>query len=294
MAAKSATDGSGDIITVVPIKMTEMYFNLVGISPLVPHAVSAKAKGSLLFPAPKKNAAEKASSMKHEPYEEYRDAAYKFTDDDNQPVRFYMPADCVHAAMSSVAIDMVGARKAQIGRLTSVPGIKLPLYGIPKIYTTMVRSSDPQRTPDVRTLPILEKWALPRVNVHFVGSLIKEASIANLLANAGVIIGIGDGRPEKGKKTFGKFRLASDDDPELLTIMKSGTRKTQDAALAHPEYYDIETRQLLEWFGIELNRRAAAPAQTPRKRTKEGPASELVIPPVPPVAKVKNGRNIAK
>jgi hypothetical protein len=255
-------------VIISQVHMTEMRFNIVGTSPLVPHSVSAKAKGALLFPSPRKNAAERASTMKHEPFEEFVEAAYRFTDDEaaEKGVRLYMPASCIHSTMAMVAIDMIGAAKAQVGRLTSVPGLRLPLFGVPDIWTTLVRSSDMKKTPDIRSLPILKQWALPGVIVNFVGSLIKDQSIANLLANAGVITGIGDGRPEKGKLTMGCFRLVGDDDPELKHIMKVGTLKAQDAALADPKYYDIETQQLLEWFLDEKKKRSAQPAQGPKRR----------------------------
>ena len=264
-----AHDASGDAVTIHEIHLTSMRFCIVGTSPLVPHAVSFKAAGMLLFPAPKKNAAEKASSMKHEPYEEFRDAAYRFRDEDDFPTRLYLPAGAFHGAMASVAIDMVGAKKSQIGRLTSVPGLKIPIWGIPQIYSTIVRSSDMARTPDVRTLPILPRWAA-RVEVQFVGSLIKEASIANLLAAAGVIIGVGDGRPEKGKLTYGQFRLCSDDDDEFYDIIAKEGRAAQDQALADPVFFDTETEQLLTWFESERSRRSAAPAPSPKKRKTDG------------------------
>jgi hypothetical protein len=252
-----------DTITIVEIKLRTVRVNIVGTSPLVPHAMSFKAQQSLLYPSMRKNATERATSMKHEPFEEYRNAAYVYADEEKQPVRMYMPASSIHSAMSNVALDMVGARKAQIARLTSVPGMKLPLYGIPKIYRTMVRSSDPQRTPDVRTLPILEKWALPGVVIEFVDSLISEQSIINLLANSGAMVGIGDGRKEKGKLSQGSFRICNDTDAELREIMKTGTLKAQDAALANPQYYDIE--RLLTWFLEEKKTRVAAPAPSRKK-----------------------------
>src|SRR5262245_29372073 len=123
------------------ITIAEMHFqtwrcNLVGTSPLVPHAVSHKGRGSLLFPSPRKNAAEKAASMKHDPFQEFIDAAYQFTDDDRAPTRLYMPASAFHSAMASAAIDIAGARKAVIGRLTKVIGpfgARIPVYGIPKV-----------------------------------------------------------------------------------------------------------------------------------------------------------------
>lgn len=287
------TEETNDII-VSEIRMTEMRFNLVGLSPLVPHAVSFKAQGQLLFPAPKKNAAAKATSMKHEPFEEFRDAAYQFSDDD-APTRLYMPADAIHGAMAAVAIDMVGAAKAQIGRLTNVPGDKLAVYGVPKIWCTIVKSSDMKKTPDVRCLPILVRWAIPDVRVRFVASLIKETSIANLLANAGLIIGIGDGRPQNGKKTYGCWRLAADDDAELKAIMREGGRKAQDNGLQHPEYYDLETRRLLVWFLDEKGRRSAAPAQDPKPRGRKSavsPIEAVVAEHARVLAKRRNGKTV--
>jgi len=278
---KPSKNETGEPMTVAEIHMTNMDFFIVGESPLVPHAVSAKAAGQLLFPSPKKNAAEKASSMKHEPYEEFVDACYKFTDEDGQAARLYMPAGAFHGAMASVAIDMVGAKKAQIGRLTTVLGGKIPIFGVPQIYTTIVRSSDMARTPDVRTLPILPEWACT-IRVQFVGSLIKSQSVANLLGAAGVIVGVGDGRPEKGKLSMGRFRLVNEDDPDYRRILKQGT-KAQDAALADPKPYDLETEKLLSWFNAERHRRAAAPAPQPRGTKKPKPILQQVV------GKKKNG-----
>jgi hypothetical protein len=157
-------------ITITEIKMSEMRFNIIGTSPLMPHAVSAKAAGSLLFPSPKKNAAEKATSMKHEPIQEFRDACYMFIDSDETPTRLYMPGAAFHAALSQVAIDMIGAKKAQIARLTNVPISKIPVFGTPKLIMSIVRSSDMARTPDVRTLPILSEWCCT-ITIQFVATL---------------------------------------------------------------------------------------------------------------------------
>lgn len=264
MAMKKDNTAEKLVAAVQEIQLSNMHYNIIGTSPLVPHAMSFKAAGSLLFPAPKKNAAEKATSMKHEPYEEFLDAAYKFTDADDQPTRLYMPAGAFHGAMASVAIDMAGAKKSQIGRLTSVPGLKIPVWGIPQIHRSIVRSSDMARTPDVRTLPILEEWAA-KIEVNFIGSLVTGESVSNLLSAAGVIIGIGDGRPEKGKLTNGMFRLCSDDDADFLRIMKTGGRKAQDQALADPRCFDLETERLLDWFAEEKKRRVANVVAAPKK-----------------------------
>lgn len=264
---------ASDQIVVTKIHMNESRVNIIGVSPLVPHAVSAKAKGSLLFPAPKKNAAERATSMKHEPLEEYREAAYKFNDADKKATQLYMPAGAFHGSMSCVAVDMAGAKKAQIGRLTKVLGDKVPIWGVPRLWMTVVRSSDMARTPDIRTLPILTEWCC-QITVEFVASLIKEASIINLLAAAGQIVGVGDGRPEKGKLSMGCFRLVNEGDEDFKRIQKQAT-KLQDAALASPDFYDDETEELYRWFEAERKRRSAAPPSIPKGARKK--AGESVI-----------------
>jgi len=263
-------------VVVKLIEMTAMGFNIVGTTPLVPHSMSAHSKGMLLFPPPRKNATERATTMKHQPYTEFYEAAYKFTDDEARGTRLYMPAGAVKAAIKDVAIDLENAKKAQIARLTRVPGSKLPVYGIPDITTMVVRSSDIKRTPDIRTLPILRQWAIPRLTIEFVGSLIKEQSIANLLANSGIIIGIGDGRQQKGYFDYGSWRLALDDDEELVEIMAKGGIEAQDRALANPRVYDLETEQLLGWFTDEQKRRAASPPRAPKARGNGGAAKEEV------------------
>lgn len=271
-----------DAITISEIRMTEMRFNLVGITPLMPHSASAHAKGQLLYPSPRKNAAERATSMKHEPHVEFREAAYQFSDIEIGETRLYQPASAIKAAIRDVAIDMIGTKKAQIGRLTTIVGEKLQLYGTPKLKTMLVRSSDMNRTPDIRTLPCIHRWAVPNVVVSFVGSLIKESSVANLVANAGIIVGIGDGRPQKGYFDFGKWRLAPDDDEELLDIIATGGREAQEQALAEPEYYDLESEKLIEWFLAEKRQRSAAPPAETKRRT-------AAMPPVSPT-KSKNGK----
>jgi len=62
-------------VSITEIELTRMQFHVVGESPLVPHAVSLKARQQLIEPPGKKNEAEKATTKKHEPFDEYREAA---------------------------------------------------------------------------------------------------------------------------------------------------------------------------------------------------------------------------
>jgi len=95
---------------------------------------------------------------------------------------------------------------------------------------------------------------VPLLPVRYIKPIIRERAIVNLLAAAGMTQGIGDYRQEKGAGAYGCFRLAGADDAELGELMQYG-RAAQVAALAHPEPYDTETRDLLAWFDVEVQRR---------------------------------------
>ena len=262
-----AKQTQGANIDIAQFQLFQIEFFLVGTSPLMPHAVSAKAKEMLLYPTGRKNAADRASSMKHEPFEEFREAAYQFRDADKSATRLYMPAGAFHAAIADAALDIIGATKTQIGRLTRIVGEKIPVWGIPQIASMIVVPSGMKRTPDVRTLPVLPAWCC-KISVMFPSALIKPQSVGNLLGAAGIIIGVGDGRPQKGKKANGCWRVCSEDDEEWQNIARTGGIEAQDEALVEPAYFDRETETLLSWFTAERERRVAQPAKSPANKSK--------------------------
>jgi hypothetical protein len=157
-------------------------------------------------------------------------------------------------AMMTAALDLPSTKKAQVGRLVWVDGLYTAIYGIPQIMLAPVRSADMNRTPDIRTRAILPRWAC-RLSVEFVQPLMKINAVTRLLAAAGLFIGVGDWRKEKGSGTFGSFRLVDADDAEFLDIVQTGGRDVQVEAMAAPEAYDEETASLLAWFDDEIARR---------------------------------------
>lgn len=249
-AKKNTTEEITDIL-----KVTTGAFDccIVGTSPIILNRMSEKAKHELLMPKGRKTAVEKATSLKHNPLEEYRASAYTLKGDDN-PTLLAILATAFKGALRSAALDMPGAKKAQIGRLTYIPGEMVGIYGIPKLFMSITRSADMNRTPDVRTRAIVPQWAC-RVTVTYVQPLIRAQAVANLLAAAGITIGVGDWRPEKGAGSYGQFRIADKNDPEFLEILKTGGRKAQIKALDHPVCHDDETTELLSWYEDELSRR---------------------------------------
>jgi len=246
MAAKKNTPDT-EITDILKVTTGSFDCCIVGTSPLVLNRMSEKAKHELLMPKGRKNATERATSLKHIPIDEYRASAYTLKDG---PTLLALMATAFKGALRSAALDMPGAKKAQIGRLTYIEGDYVGIYGVPKLFMAIVRSADMAKTPDVRTRAIVPEWACA-LRVTFVQPLIRAQAVANLLAAAGITIGVGDGRPEKGAMSFGQFRIADKDDADFKRIIKEGGRKMQQAGLDTPTCYDTESAELLSWFDTE-------------------------------------------
>lgn len=251
MATKN-TDGSGEVV-IVELNRGEMEFCVLGSSPLILNRMAEKARMELLAPKGRKTAADKAGSLKHDPLAEFRASPYTLADP-NAPTFLAVLPTAFKQAMASAALDLPGAKKAQIGRLVSVDWDKSPLWGVPKMFMAVTRSADMAKTPDIRTRCIVPEWAC-RLRVNFMKPVLREQSVVNLLAAAGELSGIGDWRQQKGSGSYGSFRLVSADNPDFLRITATGGREPQRAAMENPEPYDEETRELYGWFDVEMRRR---------------------------------------
>src|SRR5215467_1644239 len=152
-------------IQLLTIDRGELECLILGTSPLVCNRMAEKAKRELLLPALKKTTTEKATTLKHDPVAEFRASPYVLKDDD-APTRIALPGAAFKRAIASAAIDL-GSKKAQVARLCWVPDQYVPIYGVPQIYSCVVRQRDINRTPDIRTRAILPRWAC-RLRVEFV------------------------------------------------------------------------------------------------------------------------------
>lgn len=267
MAAKAKTTDTTEI-SVLEIMQGEVSFAMVGTSPFYFNSMSFKAKQSLLLGTRKKTEADKASSLKHNPPQEFRDSVYRWLDDDH-PTRLKVPAPAFKGTMGTAALVLPGTRKTEIGRLVWVTSEHVPFWGIPKLCMDIVRSADINKTPDVRTRAKVAEWAA-MVTIRFVKPNLTERAIANLIAAGGVVAGVGDYRQEKGKGNFGQFRLVNLDDPEFLRLQETAGQKQQDAALRNIQCYDSDTAELLEWYHEEVTKRGRdREQQTTAKEQKE-------------------------
>src|SRR6185312_3876565 len=146
-----------------------------------------------------------------------------------------------------------GATKTEIGQLVHVVGEWVPIYGIPLLDIRPIRNAGVTKTPDMRTRPFVARWCA-KFDVRYIMP-ITSSDVGKLCAAAGIIMGVGDGRPEKGAMDFGQFKLVGEDDREWRIISNAYGKKEQLKAIANPDTYNAKSQRLLSWYDSEVGRR---------------------------------------
>jgi hypothetical protein len=277
MAKKPTTTKSNEPLVIAPLDTGDAHFCILGMSPLIQNRMPEKARQELLFPrGGKMSSSDKRHHLKHNPLEEFRSAAHTPRGKDYS-TRLIIPAGSFKKSLINATTDTEGAAKTQIIRLTWILGADggndIPVYGVPELVMSVVRMSNQDHTPDIRTRAILPQWAC-YLSVRFVKPQLTGQTIANLLARAGLLIGIGDWRHEK-TGDYGMFRITSADDPQFLEIVKNGGKEAQEAALEEPNMYDSDTEDLYDFFGQEFARRERQPVTKKGSRNSEEEQEEL-------------------
>lgn len=236
-------------------KQGRVKFVLLGQTPLYYNAMSAKAKRSLLIGGGKKTAAEK-KEIKHNPEEEFNDSVYRMLTGETL---LGFPAPAVKGAMATAALETAGITKTSVQRLIFLPEQKIKVWGKPQLKMDVVRSADMNRTPDVRTRAFLPEWCA-EVDIAFVTPTLSIHSISSLLINAGMLVGIGDFRQEKGRGSYGTFTVHPEgggDMADRIGEIKKQGRMVQTHAMEVPEMADAETEELYDMLQEERVKRAA-------------------------------------
>lgn len=255
MATNKKADDSKEL-HVIQVKESLLRVYIVGRTPLIINRLSEKTKRELLYPRGRKTGAERASNLKHDPFAEFTASPHTIKDP-NAPTFLAMPAAAPKRAIASAALDIPGAKKAQIGRLTYVLGEYIGIYGLPKMLMSSVRSADMNHTPDIRSRVIVPEWAA-LVDIAFVTPLIQAPMVINLLSASGLYIGIGDWRTEKGAGNYGQFEILPIEQKSQISHILSVGRDQQLAAMKDPQFYNDESRELFEWWKAEVAARRGA------------------------------------
>lgn len=241
-------------VSVQPLKRASAKLRIIGTTPLFQNRMANKVKETLLVGGQKKGRADRAT-IKHNPLEEYRNSAEILP---SGPTALGLKVTAVKGAMATAALETPGLTKTSVQRLIFMPGDFVPLYGTPMLRMDVTRSADVAKTPDIRSRAFLPRWGA-EIEVQFITPQLSALSVATLLCNAGVLVGVGDYRQEKGKGSFGCFRVIGDgeEDDEWDDLVANHGRTPQEVALASPEYADKDTYDLMSFFEAESKRRAA-------------------------------------
>ena len=244
------------IIDIAYPRQDEIVVHLLGTRPLYHHSMSFDAMKELLIPSPRKNAAAKAATMKHDPLKEYRESAYQSVGD-HHATRLLMRADALKRSLGTAALETAGVFKSEIGRDVYVQpdtGIYLYVWGKPVMSMEPVRMSDMKRTPDIRTRAVCVEWCA-RARIKYLADRFTDTAIVNLVARAGIVSGWGDARQEKGARSEGLWEVVNENDERWKRIAESQGRAVQDEALTTPEFLDHVSEALYTAYCEEVERR---------------------------------------
>ena len=71
-----ASTGLHEVFEIEPIQTRTIVVKIVGTTPIIIHRFASKAWKELLYPPGRKTQSVRATSMKHDPLTEYREALY--------------------------------------------------------------------------------------------------------------------------------------------------------------------------------------------------------------------------
>lgn len=195
-------------IDLPPLRIEEVQVPIIGTSPLICHAWSAKSKKQMLDKHMKKAGAGRVAK---DPWQDFCETLYwldgmpeKPSEDDVLTGRFGFPS----IAFKSAAITAV----TTIGSMTKV--LARQCFHVTGEYVELLGPAPSQRfdittvgmTSDTRFRAEFEEWGaiLP---IQFNAGVISAEQVMQLIHSGGFGVGVGDWRPERDG-VHGRFRIA--------------------------------------------------------------------------------------
>ena len=213
MAAAAKKENVG--IELPALNIGQMEVTLIGDSPLIVHAWSAKAKKEMLD---KQMGKAKGAKEKKDPAADFEASMYRLADGGYGFPSVAFKNAAVTAGTSVSGLTKIQARQAFhiLGEDADIAGAfdgsksRVNLVridgGEPAMREDMVRVG--MGTADLRYRPEFSEWRAT-IMVRYNKNVLTEAQILNLLNVAGFAVGVGEWRPEKDGQ-YGMFHVATD------------------------------------------------------------------------------------
>lgn len=209
-ARKKTAKKTDDQISTPALQIGRMCLTLVGITPLITHAWSEKAKQQMRDKQQKKGDVGRAAKN---PEAEFQAARYRDYEGRDVLHSTGIKKALVNSARFSEDHKMTELRGALFVEGLSVPiqvrkGKKLLTYGKdldPVMREDMVRVGGGKGTADLRYRPEYTDWQMD-VTVQYNSNAISEEQVVNLFRLAGFGVGFAEWRPECSGD-FGRFTV---------------------------------------------------------------------------------------
>ena len=188
-------------VSLKPINTRNIEFTIEGISPLVQHKWSEKAKRMMA----EKQAGKKTKVREARDPEEECEAATYYDQNGN----YGIPVTALKACLINAAHKDIGIEKTLVRKSFFIPCydskgvLTMSDHSDPTMREDMVRVG--MGSADIRYRPQFDKWSC-KVSAEYDADLLTEEDIINLVDRAGFGVGLNEMRPEKGGD-FGRFRI---------------------------------------------------------------------------------------
>jgi hypothetical protein len=195
------------------LQIETMQVTLIGDSPLITHAWSAKAKAMMAAKHQKK--AVKGREAK-DPWAEFAAACYWIGDQPEKPTEkdiekghFGVPAVAFKSAAVDAVTSVTGMTKVAARQAFHIEGEFVEILGpAPSMREDIARVG--MGVADLRYRPEFSPWgAILEVKVNT--SAISMEQVVGLFDLAGFAVGVGDWRPQRNGP-YGRFHVAKDDE----------------------------------------------------------------------------------
>jgi hypothetical protein len=206
----TATKETTTSVVITPPRIKAVKVRLIGTAPFMQARFSAKAMAAMMG---KMDGTIKKGTKQRDARdfdEDYRNAMHLSTDGWNG-----VPASALRAAMIS-ACRLAGFKMtiAKLSVFTIGEGLdKVDGAPLIKIYGTPERTDMPTRNAtgvfDIRVRPMWREWYL-EPTIQFDEDQFSLSDVLNLLARAGMQVGLGEGRPDSRSSAglgYGTFRV---------------------------------------------------------------------------------------
>lgn len=221
MATATKTKDTVEPIVIGRIPSARILIPITGISPLIVHSFSQKARIQML----EAQQGKKRIKEIRDPEAEYHGSLYLLPEREEGVERYGFPVTGVKAAIVDATRFYNDKRLTKTGLksmifLTGEPGETdrqdmIEIHGEPRMREDMVRLGGISRSADLRYRAEFTEWS-SMLDITYLRSMIDRDSLVNLVQAAGEFIGIGEWRPQRGGG-YGRFII--DEDREIQEIV---------------------------------------------------------------------------